>query len=141
MRKKVRIGQKQRKEEEARWRQTSSRKHTEENNHSRTATSAEKEEKENKKNQTTQIQNDAPEEKGHGEMPQIGNKQEEKTTEQTKRRTHYWGKVGLVEYNPDTNKWECRIDECEAEIDTVRKISPHRKNTTQNTTSDTKHKR
>ena len=120
---------KQRKEEEARWRQTSSRKPTEEKNHSHTVTTAEAEEgKENNKKeqkerreQATQIQNDTPEEKGHGEMPRIGNKQEEKTTEQTKRRTHYWEKVGLVEYNPDANKWECRIDECEAEIDTVKK--------------------
>ena len=137
----------QRKEEEARWRQTSSRKPTEENNHSHTVTTAEEEEQENKKErkergeQTTQIQNGTPEEKGHGEMPRIGNKQEGKTTERTKRKTHYWEKVGLVEYNLDTNKWECRIDECEAEIDTAEKISPRRKNTTHDTTLDPKHKR
>ena len=75
-------------------------------------------------------------------MPPIGNKQEEKQQNKIKEKhTHYWGKVGLGEYNLDTKKWERRIDECEAEIDTVRQISPRRKNITRDTTLATKHKR
>ena len=38
-----------------------------------------------------------------------------------------WGKIGLVEFNERTEKWECRIDDCQEEMDTSRKIAQHRK--------------
>ena len=50
-----------------------------------------KKEQEERGEQATQRQNDASAEKGHGEMPRIGNKQEEKTTEQAIRK-HTTGK-------------------------------------------------
>ena len=61
-----------------------------------------------------------------------------KTTreEQPTRKKPHWERIGLVEYNPEKRTWECRIDDCEAEIDTANKISHRRKNNTQNNTSD-----
>ena len=47
-----------------------------------------------------------------------------------------WGRIGLVEFNERTEKWECRIDDCQEEMDTSRKISQHRKNTMENSTMD-----
>ena len=62
------------------------------------------------------------------------NRNDTSQAEQLTRKTHYWEKVGLVEYNPNKKKWEFRIDDCEAEIETVKKISPRRKNTILSTT-------
>ena len=51
-------------------------------------------------------------------------------------RKHYWGKIGLAEYNLNRKIWEFRIDDCEAEKDTTKKISHRRGNIALNTTSD-----
>ena len=50
------------------------------------------------------------------------------TTEDTKERERIsWERIGLVEFNEKTMKWECRIEDCQEEMDTAKKIARHRK--------------
>jgi len=43
-----------------------------------------------------------------------------------RRRHTVWGDIGLMEYNPQTNKWECRYEDCKEEKDKELLMHNHR---------------
>ena len=47
--------------------------------------------------------------------------------ELTERQHTLWEDIGLAEYKRETGIWECRIDDCEAKMETSKRISHHRK--------------
>ena len=63
-------------------------------------------------------------------------KAEKANKETTTRKPTLWEDIGLAEYNPETRIWECRIDDCEAKMETTKKISHRRENTTRGNTLD-----
>ena len=62
--------------------------------------------------------------KGNKERNQESRMNEE---DANRRERTSWEKIGLVEYNERTEKWECRIDDCQEEMNTARKIAHHRR--------------
>ena len=52
------------------------------------------------------------------------------------RKYTLWGYIGLVEYIQETGIWECRIDDCEARMETTKRISHHRGNIIRGNISD-----
>ena len=94
---------------------------------------ADRSEKEEGENNTRRDERSNQEDKEQGGTVEQQRGNEINQEEQPIRKT-LLGKIGLVEYNPNKKIWECRIDDCEAGIDTTTKISPRRKNITPNTT-------
>ena len=74
--------------------------------------------------------------KGRG--AEEGKRKEQETKKQTRtnprrkiehpaRRRRRFGNIGLSEYNPEMQIWECRIDDCEAKIEKSTGVSHHRR--------------
>ena len=66
------------------------------------------------------------ERKGPNGTVQSGTKRIKKR-QRIKNEETLWGDIGLVEYNRETGIWECRIDDCGANMETTKRISHHRK--------------
>ena len=90
-------------------------------------------EEENKTAHTETNSCDANLREQHEQRTEQTEKEEEKTTLEENRpamrEQQCWGKIGLVEYNAKTTRWECRINDCEDEIDTAKKYHIVGKNT------------
>ena len=85
------------------------------------------EKEEGEENNTRRDERSNQEDKEQGRIVEHKRGNDINQAEQLIRKNTLLGKIGLAEYNPNKKIWECRIDECEAEIDTTKKISPRRK--------------
>ena len=66
------------------------------------------------------------------ELTEPSNRQEERENDRMTLYTQELDaakddKDGLVGYNQETGIWECRIEDCEAKMETAKRISHHRK--------------
>ena len=52
---------------------------------------------------------------------------QEKAADRPERKYTMWGNLGLVEYNQEKQIWECRIENCEMQINTSRGMTRRRK--------------
>ena len=52
---------------------------------------------------------------------------EDEDCKMTTRKHTTWEDIGLTEYNSKTMTWECRIGDCDAKMETTKRISHHRR--------------